>query len=542
MPKKTKKTQKSKKQKRDKRIKKPKRQVRKTRKTKRIQKKPRRVKKIKVKKRAVKKIKRPGKKVKAKKVQKRKRGRPKQRKKSQAKGRTKKTKIIKRRGRYSPQILRGMKDILPEEIKIWNYVLKKATDLAEAYGFQKIMVPILEEQMLFEKSTGLTSDIVEKQMYQFTDRGGTKVVMRPEFTPSIVRAYIEQGMFNLSQPVKLFCFGPLFRYERPQAGRYRQLHQFDLEILGSEKASTDAQLILFSQTLFNILGIRTTIQVNSLGCPECRKPYRSKLVSYFRSKQRWLCPVCQRRLRTNPLRILDCQNSGCQELILQAPQLVDDLCQECQNHFVKVLEYLDEANVIYKLNPYLVRGLDYYTRTVFEIWPEYPESNEQKQGEKKEKEEEEKEGVVAPGPQSALGGGGRYDTLIESLGGRPAPATGLAYGVERIIQEIKRQKVKIPKARIPQIFLAQIGEAACRRALRLFEDLRQQGFKVGENLARDSLKAQMEMANKLGVKLTLILGQQEVLDKTIIIRNMHTGNQEVVDQEKITKELKRRLR
>jgi len=453
---------------------------------------------------------------------------------------------VKRSGKYTPQILRGMKDILPKEVKIWNYFLKKATDLAEAYGFKKIMVPVLEEQMLYIKSTGLTSDIVEKQMYQFTDRSGTKVVVRPEFTPSIVRAYIEQGMFNMSQPVKLFCFGPLFRYERPQAGRYRQLHQFNLEALGSDKASIDAQVILFSQVLFDTLGIQTAIQVNSLGCPECRKPYRSKLVNYFRSKQKWLCPDCQRRLKSNPLRILDCQNSDCKDLISRAPQLVDDLCPECQSHFVKVLEYLDEANVIYKLNPYLVRGLDYYTRTVFEIWPERPELKEPKQKkEDNEQEVEEKKEeriiITPPGTQSALGGGGRYDTLVESLGGRPSPAIGVAYGIERIIQEIKIQKVKIPKLRGPQVFLAQIGEAACRKALKLFEDLRQQGFKIVENLGKNSLKAQMEVANRLGVKLTLIIGQQEVLDETIIIRNMHTGNQEIVDQGKIAKELKKRL-
>ena len=450
----------------------------------------------------------------------------------------------KRRGKYIPQALRGMKDILPKEIKNWNYFLKKATDLAEAYGFKKIMVPILEEQILYLKSTGLTSDIVEKQMYQFTDRSGNKVVMRPELTPSIVRAYIERGMFNLPQPVKLFCFGPIFRYERPQAGRYRQFHQFNLEILGNEKASVDAQLILFSQALFNTLGIQIEIQVNSLGCPDCRKPYRSKLVSYFRSKQKWLCPDCQKRLKSNPLRILDCQNPDCKEIISQAPQLVDDLCPNCQSHFVKVLEYLDEANVIYKLNPYLVRGLDYYTKTVFEIWPERSEIKKQKP--KKDENEEEgekkqKEIIVAPGSQSALGGGGRYDTLIESLGGRSAPAIGVAYGIERIIQEMKIQNIKIPKIRGPQIFLAQIGEAACRRALKLFEDLRQQGFKVIENLGKNSLKSQMEMADKSGVKLTLIIGQQEVLDKTIIIRNMHTGNQEIVDQGKIAKELKKRL-
>ena len=502
------------------------------------------VKKIKKARKKIKRTKKPKKvqkkirKIKTRKTKKPKRGRPPQAKKKMQKFKTKRGK------RYSPKILRGMRDILPQEAKHWDYVLKKMTDLAESYGFQKIISPILEEQTLFEKSTGLSSDIVGKQMYQFTDHGSNKVALRPELTPSVVRAYIEQGMFNLPQPVKLFCFGPLFRYERPQSGRSRQFHQFDLEVLGSDKPLVDAEIILLSQTIFNVLGIGISIQINSLGCPECRKPYRSKLVAYFRSKQRWLCPDCQRRLKTNPLRILDCQNPGCQDLILQAPQLVDDLCQECQDHFVKVLEYLDEANVAYKLNPYLVRGLDYYTRTVFEFWPDRPENKKQEQKyDKEEKKEQKKKEIVVPqGAQSALGGGGRYDNLIESLGGQPTPATGVAFGMERIMEEIKVQKIRIPKQRLPQIFLAQIGEAACRQALKLFENLRREGFKVAENLAKDSLRSQMEIANKLGVRLTLILGQQEVLDKTIIIRNMHTGNQEIVDQEKIVKELKRKLR
>lgn len=442
---------------------------------------------------------------------------------------------LKRKGKYVPRVLRGMKDILPEEGKIWDFITKKATELAECYGFQKIVTPVLEEQTLFEKSTGLTSDIVQKQMYQFTDKGGNKVVMRPEFTPSVVRAYLEHGMFNLSQPIKLFYQGPLYRYERPQTGRLRQFYQFGLEIIGSDKPVVDAQLILFSQAFFNLLGLKINIQINSLGCLSCRKSYRSKLISYFRSKQKWLCPDCQRRLKTNPLRILDCQDAGCRELIMRAPQLVDDLCPECQSHFVKVLEYLDEANVVYKLNPYLVRGLDYYTRTVFEFWPERPE----KVGDKEEKKEEKEDALPLP---SALGGGGRYDNLIESFGGRPTPAAGFAYGLERIVEEIKIQEIKISKNRMPQIFLAQIGEAACRRSLKLFDDLRKQGFKVTENLAKDSLKAQMEIANKLGVKLTLILGQQEIIDKTVIIRDMHSGNQEIVDQEKIVKELKKRLK
>ncbi len=455
----------------------------------------------------------------------------------------------KNKKKYQPEILRGMKDVLPEETKIWNYVLRRARDLAKEYSFEEIFSPILEEQALFEKATGLTSDIVEKQMYQFTDRGGNKIVLRPELTPSIVRAYIEQGMFNLSQPVKIFYFGPAFRYERPQAGRMRQFYQFGLETVGSANPSVDAQLILFAQVLFNLLNLKVNIQVNSLGCPVCRQPYRNKLVRYLKSHQKSLCPDCQKRLKRNPLRILDCKNEKCQEIIQQAPQLVDDICPDCRQHFVKVLEYLDETNVVYKVNPYLVRGLDYYTRTVFEFLPNRegikkeiitsPQVEEEKKEPVKKEEREIKEEKL--GAQSALGGGGRYDNLVENLGGRPTPAAGFACGFERIIEELKIQRVSVPHSRPPQVFLAQIGEIASRQALRLFEELRQQGIRVKENVNKTSLKAQMEMANKLGVKMTLILGHQEVLDQTIIIRNMHTGNQEIVDQEKIIKELKKRL-
>lgn len=449
--------------------------------------------------------------------------------------------------KYTPQILRGMKDVLPEEVKKWDYVLRRVQDLAKEYGFEKIISPIIEEQTLFEKSTGLTSDVVEKQMYQFKDQGGNQVVLRPEITPSIVRAYIEKGMFNLPQPIKLFYFGPSFRYERPQAGRMRQFHQFGLEALGSEKHSVDAQLILFSQVLFNILNLKVKIQINSLGCSECRQNYRSKLLRYLRSKQKSLCPDCKKRLKTNPLRVLDCKKEECQEIINQAPQLIDELCADCRQHFEKVLEYLDEANVVYELNPYLVRGLDYYTRTVFEFLPVREEikikeselENETKEDKEERIKEQERLKLTA---QSALGGGGRYDNLVESLGGRPTPAAGFACGFERIIEELKIQKVNIPQSRAPQVFLAQIGDVACRKSLKIFEELRKQGIRIREGITKNSLRSQMQIANDLGVKLTLILGHQEFLDKTIIIRNMHTGNQETVDQEKLVKELKRRLK
>ena len=450
--------------------------------------------------------------------------------------------------KYSPKILRGMQDILPTEQHYWDFVVEKAISLAKAYGFEKIETPILEEKILFTQGVGLTTDIVEKQMYAFLDRGGDEICLRPEVTASVCRAYIEHGMNNLPQPVKLFYFGPLFRYERPQAGRSRQFFQFGLEVLGSEKPVTDAQIILFTYVLFKTLGINVIIQINSIGCLTCRKIYRKKLVDYLKSKRRWLCSVCQDRLERNPLRILDCKEMGCQEFIIQAPQIVDYLCDTCRDHFVKVLEYLDEVNVPYSLNPYLVRGLDYYTKTVFEVQPVRPEKRDENlenppslSGEIKPAVSEEKAIPKEIGSQSALGGGGRYDNLIEMMGGRSTPACGVAFGIERIVEELKIQNSKIPKIRGAQLFIAALGETANRRALKIFEELRQAGFRVAENLAKESLKTQLEIADKLGVKLTLILGQQEVIDQTVIIRDMASGNQEIIDQEKLIQKLRKIL-
>jgi histidyl-tRNA synthetase len=325
-----------------------------------------------------------------------------------------------------------------------------------------------------------------------------------------------------------------------------------LEILGSDKPVSDAQVILFCKTLFEELGIKVSIQINSLGCTECRKAYRSKLINYFKSKRNRLCQDCQKRLVRNPLRILDCKQENCKDLITDAPQIVDSLCENCHSHFVKVLECLDEAEVAYELNPFLVRGLDYYTRTVFEILPirsevapvkKAPKLEEKKEGENKELLPGDKPAEIIPvaPPMSALGGGGRYDNLVGELSGRETPALGVAFGVERIIEELKYQNIRISKERAPKIFLAQLGELAMRRSLKLLEDLRKEGFRVAENLAKDSLRAQLEMANKIGVKLTLILGQQEMSDKTIIFRDMSSGNQETIEQEKMIKELRKRI-
>jgi histidyl-tRNA synthetase len=440
----------------------------------------------------------------------------------------------KKKKKYTPHLLRGIKDILPEEQKYFDYIIEKAEKLASSYGFEKITLPILEEAELFKKGVGLTSDIVQKEMFIFEDLSGNKIALRPEGTASAARAYLEHGMFNVTQPVKWFYIGPMFRYERPQLGRQRQFHQFGLEIIGSEKPVADAQIILFTETFLKELGLKFNIQINSLGCLDCRKIYQKKLVEYFKAKRIFLCKDCRKRLKRNPLRILDCKEENCQKLANEAPQIVDFLCEDCKTHFTRTLEFLDEVGVIYNLNPKIVRGLDYYTRTVFEIWPLKTENEE-----KIEKEETNQE--VGGWARMALGGGGRYDHLIEALGGKPTPACGVAFGIERIIEEIKRQKIKLPKSKGPQIFVAQLSDLARQHAFRIFEILRKEGFRVAENLNKDSLRSQLEIANQLGVKLCLIIGHQEYLNKTVIIRDMTSGVQEVVDQEKIVKEIKKRL-
>ncbi|MCX7779150.1 MAG: histidine--tRNA ligase [Patescibacteria group bacterium] len=425
--------------------------------------------------------------------------------------------------KFIPQLLRGMKDILPEEQKYWDYLLEKLEKLSKIYGFEKIETPILEETTLFQRSIGLTTDIVEKEMFSFIDKGGRSIALRPEGTAGVARAYLEHGLSNLPQPVKLFYFGPMFRYEKPQEGRQREFHQFGLEVFGASHHIVEAQILLLSWNFFREIKLETELQINSLGCLECRKEYQKRLFEFFRYKRKLLCSICQIRLEKNPLRIFDCKEKKCQEITSQLPHLIDSLCENCKNHFIKVLEYLDELEIPYNLNPYLVRGLDYYTKTVFEFWPQRVDLSQEERA------------------KLALAAGGRYDGLIKLLGGKETPACGIAFGLERIIEEMKIQNLHLPKEKKPQIFLAQIGETAKKKSLRIFERLRQEGFLVKEALAKDSLKAQLEMANKLGVKLALIFGQEEVVHKTIIIRNMQTGVQEIVDLEKIIMEIKKRL-
>jgi len=434
----------------------------------------------------------------------------------------------------------GMRDILSEEQKYFQKILNVAENIAHFYGFEKIDTPILEETELFSKGTGLTSDIVQKQMYSLRTKGGDYLTLRPEFTPGIVRAYLEHGMKNLPQPVKFYSFGPLFRHEKPQAGRYRQFHQFDLEVIGDESPVIDAQIIQIFYNLLNELKLKNlTVEVNSIGDNQCRPYYKKLLQNYFRSRESSLCVDCRRRMKENPLRILDCKEEKCQRVKSQAPQLIDHLCEECHSHFKQVLEFLDEIELPYHLNPYLVRGLDYYTKTVFEIFKESPRGDElsahlpsSPKGLVKE------EGVV----RNALVGGGRYDNLVELLGGEDTRASGASMGIERIITAIKEKEVKFSKSPSPQIFLAQLGNLAKRKSLKLMEEFRQNKIQVGESFGKDSLKVQMKVADRLGVRYTLLLGQREALEGTIIVRDMKSGNQETIKLDRAVKEMQKRLK
>ncbi len=423
--------------------------------------------------------------------------------------------------------LRGMKDVLFDEYKYWNIIFKKARDLASYYGFKQIDTPIMEKLDLYERSTGKDTDIVSKEMYSFIDKGGEKIALRPEATPGLVRSYIEHGMFNLPQPVKTFWMGPLFRHERPQSGRLRQHNQFNLDIFGEEGPVADAQLILIAYNFYSELQIPVQVEINSIGCKECRGEYLKKLDEFYkeRGKRSKLCPDCKKRFVKNPLRLLDCKETECIAVREDAPQIVDSLCDDCRDHFIKVLEYLDELEIPYNLNPFLVRGLDYYNRTVFEIVPSLEDENAEQELKR----------------QSSLGGGGRYDDLVEVLGGRPTPACGFGLGIERTIMKIKEKNIPLSSDNTDYIFLAQLGEQAKRKILVLFEEMRRAGYHVRQAFTKNSLKAQLEEANRIGARYSLILGQKELIDGTIIIRDMESGTQEVIDYKKIYSELNKRL-
>lgn len=440
-------------------------------------------------------------------------------------------------------LVKGFKDILPEDQPYWDFVRDKLIAISKAYGFERLDLPILEDTGLFIKGIGNSTDIVIHEMFSFETLGGEQVSLRPEGTAGVVRAYIEHGMMNKPKPVKIFYLGPMFRYDKPQAGRYRQFYQFGLEIIEEDDPIIDAQLIYLCYQMYNELKIPITIHVNSIGCLKCRNSYIKVLKNYLKKNRSKLCQDCLLRYTNNTLRVLDCKQKKCQEVISGAPQIIDHLCEDCNNHFVKVLEYLDDAQVPYNLDPFIVRGLEYYNRTTFEVFAKddgvrstgstdsisSPQASSPQAG-------------SGYGSQSTLCGGGRYDGLIKTLGGQPTTAIGLSIGLERTIAKLRENKdIDIVIGKRCDVFVAQLGENARKKVLLLFEKLRQMGFSVGESVSKRALKAQLESANRMEAKLSLIIGQKEILDKTILIRDMESGGQEIVPEEQIIKVLKRRL-
>ncbi len=419
------------------------------------------------------------------------------------------------------QTVRGMRDILPDVQPYWQKVRKAVEKIANDYSYNRIDLPLVEFRELYERGTGKGTDIVEKEMFKFKTQGGDDVALRPEGTPGIVRAYLQNGMQSWSKPVKLSYIGPMYRYDRPQEGRYREFYQFGFEAIGEKDAILDAQVIQMALRVFKTIGFKKmSLQINSIGCSECRPSYNSLLVSYLNNRKKSLCMDCKKRLKNNPLRVLDCKEEKCTQIVSQAPQAIDHLCKECKDHFTFLLECLDELDVSYEINSRLVRGLDYYTKTVFEIWATNDEN----------------------GARKALGGGGRYDELFETLGGKRTPAVGFAAGIDRVVEKMKETGVKAFYPAIPKVYLAQLGDMAKKKSLRIFEELEKAGIGVAESFGRGNLRSQLNQANQLDMDLVLIIGQREALDETVIIKDMKCGSQEVVAFRKVVDQVRKKLK
>ena len=415
----------------------------------------------------------------------------------------------------------GMHDILPEDQAYYQRIFETIKKFFDFYGYSRIETPVLEDIELFNRSVGEGTDIVEKEMFSLKTRGGDHLALRPEGTAPIMRAYFQNGMVSLPQPVKLWYYGPFFRYERPQAGRFRQFYQFGAEIIGDEDPFFDVQAILILYNILEDLKIKNLIiRINSIGDDECRGEYKKALSKYLKNRKNNLCADCQNRSKTNVLRVLDCKNPKCREVISQAPQTMDYLCDGCRAHLKEVLEYLDELKIPYILDPFLVRGLDYYTRTVFEL--EVQNSGD--------------------GRQEALSGGGRYDILGKAIAGEAVPACGMAVGIERVIQKMKDNEVDVFHKKHAHVFLAQIGPMAKKRGMAIIEEFRKANMKIAECFNKDSLKLQLAKASKMGIKNVIIIGQKETIQNTAIIRNMETGKQLEVSQEDIVKEIKKTIK
>ncbi len=411
--------------------------------------------------------------------------------------------------------IKGMNDILPGEVETWQYLENQARTIFGVFGYREIRVPAVEKTELFCRSIGEATDIVEKEMYTFEDKGGTSMTLRPEGTAPVMRAFIQHKLYAQDQVSKLYYIGPMFRHERPQKGRYRQFHQIGAEVIGIDDPKIDAQVLAMLSHYFSKLQIPDVIlQVNSLGCPECRPGYRNTLIVYLQDRLAALCADCQRRAATNPLRVIDCKVPSCKEATIDAPAMLDHLCTDCDAHFKQVRQYLDLLSVPYQINPRMVRGLDYYTKTTFEMV------------------------TGSLGSQNAVAAGGRYDRLISDLGGPELPGIGFAMGLERLVLMLGDQEITAPR---PELFIATLGDAASQAGFSLLTALQRQGIAAEMEYSSKSLKAQLRRADKLKARRVLILGEDEMARGVAQLRLMDDSSQEEVPLDGLQESLRQKI-
>ena len=398
--------------------------------------------------------------------------------------------------------IKGTEDVLPKDSYRWQFVEDVMRKESAAYGFKEIRTPVFEHTELFARGVGQTTDVVQKEMYTFDTKGGESVTLRPEGTAGAARAVLEHGLVNDSLPIKASYFVSCYRYEKPQAGRLREFHQFGLECYGTQSPAADAELICAAQSIFDRLGIKQLrLEINSIGCPTCRAEYHKALKDYFGGCKDELCETCNSRLEKNPMRILDCKSPVCSKIAQGAPKITDYLCDECKEHFASVQKYLDAAGVEYTVNPTIVRGLDYYTKTIFEFVTDFI------------------------GAQGTVCGGGRYDGLIEELGGKHLPSLGFAMGIERLLMLMDKQGIEIPKPSTCDLYVAVMGEKASLKSFEIIKAVRSCGLIAETDVVGRGLRAQMKYADKIGAKFSMVLGDNEIEQGKAVIKNMSSGEQ-----------------
>ncbi len=411
--------------------------------------------------------------------------------------------------------IKGTNDVLPEESHVWQFVERKMLETAALYGFKEIRVPVFEHTEVFQRSVGDTTDVVQKEMYTFNDKGGRSITLRPELTAGVIRSVIENGLYNQSLPQKVCYIGGCYRYEKPQAGRLREFHQFGVECIGAAAPSADAEVISLANSVLKGIGLdKLSLEINSIGCPTCRAAYHKALKAYFESKKENLCETCKDRLDRNPMRILDCKSPVCSDIAKDAPVMINYLCEDCANHFEAVKAGLNEMGIEYTVNPTIVRGLDYYTRTVFEFVS----------------------GDI--GAQSTVCGGGRYDGLMEQMGAPATASLGFAMGIERLLLVLKSNEKEIGEKPICDIYIAPMGEKANIKALAICSSLRDKGFSSLTDICGRGLKAQMRYANKIGARYSVVLGDDELESGSIRIKNMQSGEEQEIAIDGICEVLK----